>query len=75
MIKLKVRSIDFNYDNNNNGVVDGASVRFDTHNVEGDIITLNGSVKISLAEYSENATDFEKLAVLVLAKIKDKINA
>jgi len=71
---LKVRNIDFNYDNDN--IVTSVNVRFDSHNTNNnEPVVLNGYIRISKEEYDTNATDLNALAVLAKNKIKEKINA
>jgi len=71
MVNLKIRSIDFNYDSEL--AISSATVRFDSNDQNGDVVHLNGSVRVTLDEYNSNATNFEDLAVLVMSKIKNKI--
>lgn len=72
---LKVRNIDFNYDNDN--LVTSVNVRFDSYNGANtnEAIVLSGHIRITKAEYDTNATDLNALAVLAKTKIKEQINA
>lgn len=66
---LKVRGIDIAYDDL--GEVHSVNIRFDS-NENGE--WLNGSVKITEAEYDANVNNFAGLKELAVAKLQAKVN-
>lgn len=69
MVNVRVRNLDLVYNQENNEVTD-VNVRFETFNT--DVFYLNGSIKITKAEY-DSVTNIEALADLVEVKLKEKL--